>query len=525
MANQPIGASRRKLHAAPASGTSLSTVDSFLNFQHKLGIGADNPLSSGTYGFNPITRNRTLLEWMYRGSWIAGLAVDLPADDMTREGVEFATEMPPQDSENIERMVSVLDIWAQVANVVRWARLYGGAIGVVLIDGQDPATPLRVESVGPHAFRGILVLDRWQVEPSLSDLVEELGPNLGLPCYYRVSSNAPALRGARIHHSRVAFRMTGGPLPYQQALTENLWGISVYERLYDRMVAYDSASTGAAQLIYKAYLRTLKVKGLREIVAQGGKPLEGLTAYVSNMRRFQGIEGMTVIDAEDEFNSEQHGAFSGLDDALVQFGQQVSGALQIPLVKLFGQSPAGLNSTGESDLRNYYDGISQQQERNVGHGIQLVYKLIARSLVVELPKGFKVKFRTLWELDDAEKATTAGAVVTAVTAAKEAGLISDQIAMKELRQSSQVTGIFTNITDADIQAADDQIGPPPGAEGLLGGPLPGVPGAAPGFPGQPPQDLSNGNPLPEIRPQGQASPPDQGPQGRKRLLPEIAAGS
>ena len=47
-----------------------STLDSFVNFQMNLGIGADNALSSSNYGFNPITRNRTQLEWIHRGSWV-----------------------------------------------------------------------------------------------------------------------------------------------------------------------------------------------------------------------------------------------------------------------------------------------------------------------------------------------------------------------------------------------------------------------------------------------------------------------
>jgi hypothetical protein len=59
----------------------------------------------------------------------------------------------------------------------------------------------------------------------------------------------------------------GVELPYQQALTENLWGLSIIERLWDRMTMFDSASTGAGQLVYKAWLRTLKVKDLRSVVA------------------------------------------------------------------------------------------------------------------------------------------------------------------------------------------------------------------------------------------------------------------
>src|SRR5256885_239429 len=79
--------------AATKQFADAATGDSFVNFQHKLGIGADNPLTSGTYGFNPITRQRTLLEWIHRGSWLGGVAVDVVAEDMTKMGVELQTDL------------------------------------------------------------------------------------------------------------------------------------------------------------------------------------------------------------------------------------------------------------------------------------------------------------------------------------------------------------------------------------------------------------------------------------------------
>ncbi|MDR0067321.1 DUF1073 domain-containing protein, partial [Acinetobacter sp. 11520] len=78
-------------------------------------------------------------------------------------------------------------------------------------------------------------------------------------------------------------------------------------------------------------------------------------------RQWQSNEGLTLMDADDTYEAHQYN-FSGLDNILLQFGQQISGATGIPLVRLFGQSPAGLNATGESDLANYYDNINQQQE-------------------------------------------------------------------------------------------------------------------------------------------------------------------
>lgn len=437
-----------------------TTADSFQNFLFNMGVGTDNPTSSSTYGFNPITRIHTLLEWIHRGSWIGGVAVDLIADDMTRAGVEFISTMKPDQAEQLEGAIMRLGIWESVNDTVKWGNLYGGCIAVALIDGQNTATPLRVNTVGKKQFKGLLALDRWMVDPSLEDLVTDFGPALGQPKYYRVNAGAPALRGAKVHYSRI-IRLEGIRLPYWQRVAENLWGMSVLERLYDRLIAFDSATQGASQLVYKSYLRTIKVMDLREGIAAGGEALTGITKYFDMMRRFQSIEGLTLIDSEDDFVAQTHQAFSGLSDALVQFGQQLSGALQIPLVRLFGQSPAGLNSTGDSDLRTYYDGIKQKQERTLRLPFDWIFRVIAQSESIALPENFNYQFRSLYQLTPEQKATVAatrGGVI--LTAAQEA-VIGRATALKELRQVGRETGTFTNITDEDILAAEDE--PLPGS--------------------------------------------------------------
>lgn len=443
--------------------SSTVTLDSFVNFAHNLGIGTDNPMTSSSYGFNPVTRNRTLLEWVHRGSWIGGVAVDVVADDMTRAGVELKGKLDPDHIAHIEEVTTSLNIWGCLNDTIKWSRLYGGALAVILIDGQDPETPLRLNTIRKGQFRGLLSLDRWMVEPSLEDLITDYGPDMGLPKFYRVTAQAPGLSRMKVHHSR-CIRLEGIRLPYWQRLMENLWGLSVLERLYDRMIAFDSATTGAAQLVYKSYLRTYKIKDLREVIAAGGDALVGLTQYVDMMRRFQGIEGITLLDAEDDTSADTHSAFGGLSDALVQFSQQLSGALQIPLVRLFGQSPSGF-STGDTDLRNYYDLIKAQQVKELKVPLTKVYRAIAASEGIVLEEGFGIEFRNLWQLNDTEKSTIASTVGDTISKLEESGLIDRPTALKELRQSSQVTGIFTNISDEMIEEAEAE-GPPMGEEGL-----------------------------------------------------------
>ncbi len=433
------------------------TKDSLQNFALNFGIGTDNATSQTGYGFNPISRIRILLEWMYRGSWLAGMAINVIADDMTRTGVDIGGELDPGDIQRMERAATTWQIWNKINQTIKWSRLYGGCICIPLIDGQDLSTPLRIETIRKGQFKGLHVLDRWQLNPSLGDMVTDFGPYLGQPKYYEVVGDAAALRSKRIHYSR-CMRLLGVELPYYQAMMENTWGISVLERLNDRLIAFDSATTGVAQLIYRAYLRIVKIENMREIVAAGGEAEQNLYKFVEMMRRFQSIEGITMLDAKDDAVVMTAPSFSGLSDALIQLGQQCGGALQMPMTKLFGQSPVGMNSTGESDLQMYYDGLAQQQEANLRIPVTMFYQILARSEGITLPEGFSLIFRNLWTPSEKEKSEIASQDSAAIVAEYNAGFITEQMALKEKKQLSKTTGRGTNITDKDIAKASNVSG-------------------------------------------------------------------
>lgn len=442
--------------AQPGSAPKVAINDGFQNLEARLGKGAGNLQDASRYvSNNPITRNPRELEAMYRGSWVVGAVVDAVADDMTRAGIDYNSTVPPDVIDAMNGMSIDLGTSDAMGDVVRWGRLYGGAIGVLMIDGQDPSTPLRHDTVKQGAFRGILALDRWSLLPtSPVDVITEMGPDIGKPVVYQIGPNAPAMQHAVVHHSRV-IRHDGVKLPFIQRQYENGWGQSVVERMFDRLLAFDSTTTGAAQLVYKAYLRTLKVTGLRQILAAGGQAEQALTKQMEGIRRFQQTEGLTLLDATDEFETHDY-TFSGLDDILLQFGTQLSGATEIPMVRLFGQSPAGLNSTGESDLRNYYDGISSKQNRSLKTPYNRVTDLIYRSTTGEKPKaGFGYTFNPLWQLTEEQRAKVATDHGTVILAAEEQGVIDRATALRELKQSGQVTGVFTNITDKMIKEAEN----------------------------------------------------------------------
>ncbi|MHC3068743.1 DUF1073 domain-containing protein [Klebsiella pneumoniae] len=451
--------SNRKQRRQATNTQTATTKDGFANFTARMGLGAQNVLSDSTYIFDLLTRNRMKLEAMYRGSWIVGAAVDAVAEDMTRAGVNIKGSDDPEAIQQIQSKLTRLGVWHSLLETIKWGRLYGGAIALIVIDGQDPATPLNVDTVGKDQFRGLKVFDRWQLRPSLQNMVLE-GMDYGLPEFYDVISNIATgqVSNLRIHHSRV-IRQIGIQLPAMQAMTEEWWGESVIERMYDRLVSFDAATSGAANLIQKAHLRTVQIDKLREVLAAGGKAEENLLSMFHHMRMLQTNEGLTLLDKEDQFQAHSY-TFSGLSDMILQFGQQIAGATGIPLVRLFGQSPAGLNSTGESDLRMYYDNVAAQQESRLRDGMMKVLRVMHKSLFGVLPPdNFDFDFVPLWQTSTKEKADIATSITTTVATAYEKGIIDQTTALQELKQSSESTGVFTNITEEQIEEA--KMEPPP----------------------------------------------------------------
>ncbi|UEW68641.1 hypothetical protein [Burkholderia phage BgManors32] len=467
--------SRKKPQTRPSTPTpgtaavGMRTSDSFANFQARLGWGADNQSSASQYTLTYQSRNRIWLEAAYRGSWIVRAAVDAIPEDMTRKGIEMSG-LDPTDITKIETAMTRLAIWDHLCDTGKWAQLYGGAIAVMLIDGQDMSTPLRVETIGKGQFKGLLVLDRWMVAPPVGETVTEFGPYMGMPMFYDVLPSAMKLPQGRIHYSRV-IRLDGEALPYYQRISENGWGLSILEPMWDRLIAFDSATVGIGQLVYKAHLRTLSVKDLRQIIAQGGPAYAGLLKQVEMIRFAQTNEGLTLVDSEDTFTAHQF-SFSGLPDVLLQFAMQLSGATGIPLDRLFGQQPAGLSDTGEGSRQLYHEKVHARQERKFRNPLHVLIDVVCRSTVgQQLPEDFGYEFRPLQEMTAAEKAEIGNKTVDSVTKAVDADLITRSQGMRELKASSPDTGMFGDISDEAIEQAeaDEQLPEPPAIETSLPG--------------------------------------------------------
>lgn len=462
---------RRALDKAPEPQPIRSrALDAFSNVLARLGAGTPNLLEGTEYSLQRMSRDFNTLNALYRESWIVRRIIDVIPADMLKNWITITSGLDPDVEKRFSLTLRRTQLIDKLKRGMQWGRLYGGALGVMLVkhQGYDLSQALQLDWIMPGDFAGLLIFDRWNgVNPS-SELIEDISdPDYGYPKYYTVTD--PAGGGSvKIHHSRV-IRFTGNTLPFWEEIAEMQWGASVVESIFDELRKRDNVSWNIAQLTFMANIRVLKMQDLGQLLASTDnesqaellRTLEAQNMLLNNM-------GMQVMDAADGLETHQY-TFGGLADCYQQFIMDISGAAEIPVTRLFGRSPSGLNATGESDLQNYYDMIAEKQESYLRPILNKVLPPFIISTLGSLPDDFDFEFDPVAEPSDKERADLAKCGTDNVVAAYNAGLISQRTALKELKQQSERTGVWTNITDEDIERASDSVEPPGEMGGMFGG--------------------------------------------------------
>ncbi len=431
-------------------GRSVFSLDGYSNSAAFLG--EDSPLiSSGTFQRSGLTSRTEDLTVMYRESWLAMRIIDMPSEDMTRSWYKPSTELDEDDLDMLRKLEAKHSIKQEIANAIRWARLYGGSIAIIALRGQEDHLdePLNLNDVLPGDFQGILVLDRAQgVEPSL-ELVSDLSdPDYGLPAYYDISSDVNGYESVRVHHSRV-LRFIGRELPRLETVAENYWGASELEHIYDELQKRNATSANIAQLVFQANITTLKMGDFGEALALGTDEHRAkMNATMEMENRFRTSYGLQLLSSADTMENLQY-TFTGLSDIYEQFMLDICGAAEIPATKLFGRNPSGLNSTGESDLRNYYESIAQSQERILRPALEKLVPIEAMSCWGFVPEDLEIVFEPIAAVTPAERAELMGKLSEPILKAFQVGLINRGEALAELKSLGRDLGMWQKLPDPD----------------------------------------------------------------------------
>ena len=411
-------------------------------------LGEESPLlSAGTFIRSGLTSDPELLTAMYRESWLTMRIIDMPSEDMTRAWYRLSSSLSEEQVHVLRRLEARHSVKQELTNALRWARLYGGSLALMVIRGEEDRLdqPLDTDMLLPGCFQGLLVLDRAQgIQPSVR-LVSDLDdPDFGLPESYTVNLESESFRTVTLHHSRV-LRFVGRELPRTETVRENYWGASEMEHIQEELLKRSAASANIAQLLFQANITTLKMSDLGDLLSAGTEEQRrSVLRAMEAENRFRTSFGVQLLSRDDALETHSY-SFAGLGEIYEQFMMDMAGAAEIPATKLFGRSPQGMNATGESDLRNYYDMIASLQERQLRPALEKLLPVMVVSCWGYVPEDLEIVFEPVMTTSPTERAELVSKLSSDVIQAFQAGLLTREEALAELKSRGEELGVYTKI--------------------------------------------------------------------------------
>lgn len=347
------------------------------------------------------------LETVYADDGLGARVIDLLPDDMMKQGWHYKFTSEKEGFEEKSKIYDVIfkTIGAnkKINQALKWARLYGGCLILLgVYDGETLDKPLNLNKV--KNFENLKIIPRnnvmygtmeWQMNP------EE--PHYGQVEYYPVSFYAGReWKVQRVHYSRV-IELHGIEIPSSEAsiipMEFRYWGISVIQRIQDRLKDLGASFGSLANLMHELSIGKYKYKDLAEIMSS-----EGGEKFVQN--RLQAMDMMKssfhsiLMDIDEDYVRDTL-SFGGVSEVLYQFMVLTSASTGYPMTKLFGISPGGLNSTGDSDMYQYYDMVRAKQMTELLPILERLVHIISVWQNVEEPT---IEFNPLEQMTEKEQA-------------------------------------------------------------------------------------------------------------------------
>ena len=423
-------------------------ADGYKNLMNKYGTKDD---VSEQYRFEagePVTDIELTLNYEENG--LFANIIDIPADDAVRSGFSYGV-----NDTNLERFINdsldELDFEEKASLAIKWSRLYGGALMVMIIDdGRDIEEPVDWDNI--RGIDELLVFERPLVMPDYNSIYahrpqDRKWSKFGMPEFYDIF---PVYgHSFRVHESRCLL-FKNGNLPQSSSRTEyRFFGMPEYTRIHKSLQETVTSHGNGVKLLDRAVQAIYKMHDLANLLeTDEGEDIVLRRLHVIDMAK--GIINSIAIDADGEDYDYKTVTFSGVKDIIDATCNMLSAVTKIPQTKLFGRSPAGENSTGKSDMENYYTFVEKIQKLNLKKNLGLLIDMILaagkyKGEFQEIP-DYSLSFKSLWSLSEKEQAEVDQTkAATEYTKAQTAQVYVDMQALdaSEIRKKLAEKGEFT----------------------------------------------------------------------------------
>lgn len=382
----------------------VSRADGYVNLLSRYGSQQDTSVHTHFEPEQLPSDTQLAIHYEYNG--LFARIIDAPAEEAVKKGFDLGLDGTADQL--VRDTLDFLD-WEELASTaIKWARLFGGCIVVMLIDdGRGLDEPVDWENV--QSIEELIPFDRSVVTPEYLDdggyFFTDRTQRHGECEYYTVASEKGCFR---VHESRcLVFK--NGCLPERTTQSEyKYWGIPEYIRIHQALQDAVVSHGSAIKMLEKSVQPIYKMQRMSEMLAseEGESQILRRLTLIDMAR---GLLNSIAIDSEGEDYTFQQFQLSGVKDIVDSACNMLSALTNIPQTILFGRAPAGENATGEGDMENWYSYVERVQKimlkKNLNRLVRIVLLAeVNRGKLKEMPQ-YRLTFHPLWSLSELEQAT------------------------------------------------------------------------------------------------------------------------
>lgn len=316
------------------------------------------------YVDEPVWFDTAVLDGMWRHDGYVRRIISCVAEDMVNKGFTITGDSANIDMNEADR----LNVTGNMFEAMCKAQLHGGAAILIGVnDGRKLDKPVSINGIKSVDF--LRVIPRERIKAVQSSITKEpSSADYGKPVLFELSDGI-STRPYLVHTSRLfifpwlEFSTIKPIIDSGTDVDARLWGASVVEHLQRQVGNLSTFGDALAHLSQEAVVGKYKLAGLAQMFAMGKEGEEKVMKRMDIINMAKSIINGVVLDAD---NGEEYTRdalqFSGMNGVADTFMIFLSGVSGIPVTRLFGRSPAGLDASGESDMKIYYDMISAYQK-------------------------------------------------------------------------------------------------------------------------------------------------------------------
>ncbi|HAV4458610.1 TPA: DUF1073 domain-containing protein [Acinetobacter baumannii] len=417
----------------------IGDAGAYTNFVSNIGTERDKA-SHGSFVKKVIPDEQ--LEAVYQ-HWLAKRIVNRPASDMLRAGW-FFEGIQDNDLLKLKEACKAFNLDGVLLSSLVLSRLYGVCYVLLgTVDGGNLDQPFDLNKLGVGRLEFFTVLKKKHIEADTSKYLspKEAGGLLKQPEFYKLKLDGKS--NQRIHYTRL--------IKFCHADVVNEEPVSVLQEVYEDLLDHAAVKKASASLVHESKIDVIRTPGLVDKIKAD---IQAVAERFLSVGLLKGLNGMIVLDAEEEYDSKSY-SFGGLPDLMREFSIQAAGAAEMPYTILFGQSPAGMNATGEHDTRNYYDSIATKQTWSLKPFMMKLLRVIVQTTFGRQIPSLDVVFNPLWQLDAKVRSEVEKANAERDAKYLEMGIITEpQIARQLL-----IDGVYSVIDEEHIKELETMVKP------------------------------------------------------------------